>query len=169
MDAVKAKEDSNERRARCVPPVNQPTYEEAMVRSQPYDRKGKKWKELSDSITYFIANDCLPTNTVEVAGFRNMVKTFDSCYDIPSRNHISRIALPSLHATVKQQVRQEISPISHFSSTTDMWSSVGMAPYISYTIHHINDEWQLCNKCLQTQYLPEDHRGANLAEAMKAA
>ena len=42
MDAVKAKEDSTERRARCVPPVNQPTYQEAMVRSQPYDRKGKK-------------------------------------------------------------------------------------------------------------------------------
>ena len=69
---------------------------------------------------------------------------------------------------MKQQVKQEISPISHFSSMTYMWSSVGMAPYISYTIHYINDEWQLCNKCLQTQYLPEDHTGANLAEAMKA-
>ena len=169
MDAVKAKEDSTERRARCVPPVNQPTYQEAMVRSQPYDRKGKKWKELSNSITYFIAKDCLPINTVEGAGFRKMVKTFDSRYDIPSRNHISRIALPSLHATVKQQVKQEISSISHFSSTTDMWSSVGMVPYIRYTIHYISDEWQLCNKCLQTQYLPEDHTGANLAEAMKAA
>ena len=41
--------------------------------------------------------------------------------------------------------------------------------YISYTIHYINDEGQLCNKCLQTQCLPEDHTGANLAEAMKSA
>ena len=106
-----------------------------MVHSQPYNWKGKKWKELSDSITYFIAKDCLPVNNVEGAGFRKMVKTFDSHYDIPSRNHILRIALPSLHATVKQKVKQEISSISHFSSTTDMWSSVGMVPYISYTIH----------------------------------
>ena len=35
--------------------------------------------------------------------------------------------------------------------------------------YYINDEWQLCNKCLQTQYLPQDHTGANLAEAMEAA
>ena len=40
---------------------------------------------------------------------------------------------------------------------------------ISYTIHYINDNWQQCNKCLQTRYLPEDHTGANLAEAMKSA
>ena len=71
-------------------PVNQPTYQEAMARLQPYDRKGKKWKELGDYITYFIAKDCLPVNTVEGAGFRKMVKTFDSRYDIPSCNHISK-------------------------------------------------------------------------------
>jgi len=43
-----------------------------------------------------------------------------------------------------------------------------MVSYISYTIYYISDEWQLCNKSLQTQYLPEDHTGANLAEAMEA-
>jgi len=44
---------------------------------------------------YSTARECLPVNTVERAGFRKMVKTFDSKYDI------SRIALPSLYATVK--------------------------------------------------------------------
>ena len=79
------------------------------------------------------------------------------------------IALPNLHATVKHQVKEEVGIIRYFSSTTDMWSSVGMVPHISYTIHYINDEWQLCNKCLQTQYLPQDHTGTNLAKAMEAA
>jgi len=39
MDAMEAKEDSTEQWARYVPVVNQPTYQEAMARSQPYDRK----------------------------------------------------------------------------------------------------------------------------------
>ena len=50
-----------------------------------------------------------------------------------------------------------------------MWSSVGMQPYMSYTIHYIDSDWKLQNKCLQTQFLPEDHTGIHLAEAMEAA
>ena len=57
----------------------------------------KKWKEL----TYCIAKDYLPINTVEGAGFKKMIATFDPRYNIPSCNHFSRIALPNLHATVK--------------------------------------------------------------------
>ena len=50
-----------------------------------------------------------------------------------------------------------------------MWSSVGMQPYMSYTIHYIDSNWKLQNKCLQTQFLPEDHTGVHLSEAMEAA
>lgn len=30
-----------------------------------------------------------------------------------------------------------------------------MDPYISLTIHFIDDEWKLCSKCLQTSYFPD--------------
>lgn len=43
-----------------------------------------------------------------------------------------------------------------------------MRPYLSYTIHFIDDEWKLRNSCLQTQFLPDDHTEGNLAEAMEA-
>ena len=60
------------------------------------------------------------------------------------------------------------SGLSHFHQQQICGQVWGWyVPYISYTIHYINDEGQLCNKCLQTHYLPEDHTGANLAEAMK--
>ena len=48
-----------------------------------------------------------------------------------------------------------------------MWSSMGMQPYMSYTIHYIDSDWKLQNKCLQTQFLPEDHIGIHLAEALE--
>ena len=50
-----------------------------------------------------------------------------------------------------------------------MWSSVGMQPYMSYTIHYIDSKWKLQNICLQTQFLPDNHTGINLADVMEAA
>ena len=87
-----------------------------------------------------------------------MINAFDSRYEIPGWNHFSRIALPSLCASVKQLVKQDVSALQCFSTTIDMWSSMGMQPY---TIHYIDSNWKLLNECLQTQFLP--------VEAMEAA
>ena len=59
------------------------TISQAIDRVQKYERKGKKWKELTDSITYFIAKEMIPMYTVEKPGFRKMLASFDS--KVPSR------------------------------------------------------------------------------------
>ena len=52
IDAMNAKDNSTGQRVRStVPPVGQPTSQETIACSQQYDRKKKKWKELTDSIT----------------------------------------------------------------------------------------------------------------------
>ena len=51
-------------------PVSQPTIQGSVERVQKYEQKGKKWKELTDSITHCIAKDCLPINIVEGASLR---------------------------------------------------------------------------------------------------
>lgn len=53
-------------------------------------------------------------------------------------------------------LRKELSQIKHYATTTDLWSSRTMEPHISLTVHSINDEWELCSKCLQTSYFPDD-------------
>ena len=156
-------------RGKTASGCSQSTIQETIERTQKYEHKGKKWKELTDSVTHYIAKDCLPVSVVEGSGFKKMIDAFDSRYELPSRNHFSRIALPALYASVKQKVKQDISAQQYFSATTDMWSSVGMQPYMSYTIHYIDSNWKLQNKCLQTQFLPEDHTGVHLGEALKAA
>ena len=37
---------------------------------------------------------------------------------------------------------------------------------MSYTVHFITDSWEYRNLCLQTAFLPSDHTGDNLAEAL---
>ena len=57
-----------------------------------------------------IAKECLPIN-VEGAGIKKMINAFDSRYEIPGRDHLSRIALPSLYTSVKQQVNQDVNAL----------------------------------------------------------
>ena len=41
-----------------------------------------------------------------------------------------------------------------------------MVPYISYKTHFIDSSWELRSRCLQTQFLPQDHTGENIADAL---
>ena len=142
---------------------------ETVVRCQPYKKKGKRYAELTNAITYCITKDSLPIHSVERTGFKAMLKTFDPRYQIPSRNYFSRTALPSLYCSTKERVAAEIQQVRFFSATTDMWSSIGLKPYMSYTIHFIDNDWTLQNRCLQAQFFPESHTGENIAEAMQSA
>ena len=49
-----------------------------------------------------------------------------------------------------------------------MWSSIGLKPYISYTLHYIDQDWQIQSLSLSTNFLPEDHTGHVIAEALEA-
>ena len=109
----------------------------------------------------------LPLNIVEKEGFRQMVKVFDSRYQLTSRNYFSHTAIPTLYTNVRDHVIEDLHQAHFFSATTDLWSSVGIEPYISFTIHYIDDSWKLRSKCLQTLFMPQDHTGLNIASVLR--
>ena len=149
MDAKSSKSPSQPRVERTS---TQQTLQESMEKSQKYDRKGKKWNELTSAVTYFIAKDSLPVHTVEKPGFKRLLNVMDSRYEVPSRTYLSRTAI-----STKSKIKQEVASIDYFSAITDLWSSYGMVPYISYTLHFIDGTWNFVSRCLQTQFLPCDH------------
>jgi len=79
---------------------------------QRYERKGKKWKELTDAVMFYIAKDCLPLYTVEKPGFKNLMAKFDSRYELPSRSYFSRTALPELYTDIRDKIRAELRSIT---------------------------------------------------------
>ncbi len=149
-------------------PPSQLSLQQSLDSGKPYPRSSKRWQELTDSVAYTIAKDCLPFSTVDKPGFKRMLATFDSRYEPPSRKYFSKTAIPHLYSSVKERVEGEIVSLKFFSSTTDLWSSGTMHPYMSFTIHYITVDWELRTSCLQTQFLPSDHTGDNLAEALEA-
>ena len=63
-------------------------------------------KELTKSITYFLAKDMLPAYTVKKSGFKQMLSKFNPRYDVPMRNYFSRVAIPGLYSKVKSELQQ---------------------------------------------------------------
>ena len=71
--------------------------------------------------------------------------------------------------SVRSELQRTPLSVEEFSLTTGLWSSATMAPYMSLTVHFIDQDWKLVSKCLQTSFLPEDHTAVNLADALQDA
>jgi len=158
---VKKKAPSDARTA-IQTPITQ-----SLFSASPYPVGSQKQIEVTEAIAHFIAKDMVPINTVCSAGFKKLISTLDKRYVIPSRNYFSQVALPSLYAKCRESVESDLQKIEFYSTTTDLWSSRTMEPYMSLTVHYIDDEFQLKSRCLQTSYFPQDHTGDAIAQGLK--
>jgi len=70
---------------------------------------------------------------------------------------------------MKSRIKEKIkaNQLGYCSATTDLWTSSAGDPYMTFTIHFIDANWDLVSHCLQTHYLPHGHPGTNIAEALE--
>jgi ribosomal protein S8 len=112
--------------------------------------------------------DALPVYAVSKPGFIQLMDTaFKSRYNLPSRNYFTDTAIPKLYNETKAGILNAIKGIINFAATTDIWSSIGLYPYISLTLHYITDDWRLQTHVLETYPMPEDHTGQNISEVIE--
>ncbi|KAL0151240.1 hypothetical protein M9458_053431, partial [Cirrhinus mrigala] len=116
----------------------------------PYDKKSRRWLDLTRAITTHICKDMAPIHTVEKEGFKALVKTLDARYVMPSCKYFRQVELPSLYMSCRSEVENELRDVAHFATTTDLWTSRSTQLYMSLTIHFIIRNWTLCSRCLQT-------------------
>ena len=64
------------------------------------------------------------------------------------------------------KVKPQMDEISHFSVTTDFWTSALHHPYLSLTMHCIDREWNLRSFNLETTPMFKDYTGINIYEAL---
>lgn len=147
----------------------QPSVLETFTNCIPYDKKGARWKAITDAVAMYIAKDMVPIYTVEKPGFIHLLKVLDPRYVLPSRKYFSDVALPQLYNSTHQRIAAELDGVSFYSATTDLWSSRVMQPYLSLTLHFINDDWTLRSVCLQTAYFHDEHQGEIIAQGLKDA
>ena len=58
------------------------------------------------------------------------------------------------------------SQVDFYSATTDLWTSGSNDPFITFTVHFIDNCWHLCSNCLSTALILDDHTGENVKDAI---
>ncbi len=146
----------------------QTTLREAIAKGKAYDHKSLRAQELNRAVAYFIAKDMQPLHTVDKPGFRRLLSTLDPKYSLPSRKHFTKQEIQRLYSEVRDEVvMPKLRNLKYFSATSDLWTSSAKHPYLTYTVHFIDDAWSLQSFCLDTVPLFEDHTGQNIAEAFQ--
>ena len=107
----------------------------------------------------------MPVYTVDKPGFRAMIQALNPRYQLLHKDYL--IAIPSMYENTREQISLKMKKEAHyFSATTNLWSSRTSDPYLSLTVHYIDTEWNLQSHCLQANYMPEDHTGEQLQDAL---
>ena len=143
------------------------TLEESTSSANKYHSTSSHAKELNKAVAYFIVKDAFPISTAGKPGFKHLVSKLNPRYEIPSRRHFLEYEIPALYSLIKEsKVKPVLAQAGSYSATTDLWTSGSCDPYITFTIHLIDEEWNLVSFCLETVPLYEDHTGQNIGEAV---
>ncbi|CAI5669823.1 unnamed protein product [Oreochromis niloticus] len=147
--------------------VQQPSLYQSFSSGIPYEKTSKRYKEITEAITHFLAKDMMPINTVSREGFTSLIHKVDQRYRIPSRNYFSHVAIPQMYETCRKTVMFELSQAENYASTTDLWSSRTTEPYMSFTVHFLTEDFELKTRCLETVYFPDSHTSENIAHVLR--
>lgn len=142
--------------------------DECFANAEQWKTDSTKYNEVTAEVTRMICKDAMALQTVEKPGFKRFIKyVFNGKYQAPSKKQFTNVWVEKLYNETQASVQNQISSLQWYSATTDMWSSIGMTPYISLTIHYIDDMWNLQSKMLQTMYMPQDHTGNNIRDVIE--
>ena len=126
-----------------------------------YCQRSKKWKTLTDAVARCMAKEMIPLRLVESPAFSDLLRAFDSGYELPTNKYMCQTVIPTLYEQTRAVVASELQQAEYFSATVET-----MDQYLCYTVHFVGADWKLHSKCIHTLFFHEDHRGSVFAEAI---
>ena len=97
--------------------------------------------------------------------FKDYANYLKSDVDIPSRRTVMR-RLEEIYNQKKQEMKERLNGLnSKFSITCDVWTSKNQLSFFGFTVHYIDDDWQMKEELLAFKYLQGDHDGKSLSIA----
>ncbi|KAK7919245.1 hypothetical protein WMY93_010529 [Mugilogobius chulae] len=124
---------------------------------------------ITNGIAVYMCKGLRPYSEVENEGFRFLMKTLEPRFDIPSRKHFAEKIIPALYDQTKATVKSALEMAERVGLTCDGWTSRATESYMTFTVHFINEDWEMKSYVLQTRAMHETHTGANIADVLKAA
>ncbi|KAK0138793.1 Zinc finger BED domain-containing protein 1 [Merluccius polli] len=99
----------------------------------------------TESILNMIVTAMRPLSMVEDKGFRDMISTFNSKYNLPSRTYFTQL-MEKKHQEIKEKLKVVLKETECVALTTDIWTSVATEAYLGVTCHFLGEDWEM--KCL---------------------
>ena len=90
-----------ERKKEKAPDPNQPSLTATWDKQKLLSTSSREHKELTKSVANCLAKDMLPLSTVDKPGFQAMLYTFNPRFQLPTRKHFTKVAIPLLASQVR--------------------------------------------------------------------
>lgn len=128
--------------------------------------------KIHEAIAEMLVIDNFPLNTVNGRGFSKLMATVCPKYQIPSRTYFTQTILPKMYEKCKLNVEkallQEADINIKVSFTTDIWTcSHNNEPFLSWTAHWINKNFEYVHAVLNVTHFPGHHTGEKIAEMLR--
>nr|XP_012224904.1 PREDICTED: zinc finger BED domain-containing protein 4-like [Linepithema humile] len=135
------------------------------VKTQKWNINDKKSLNLHKAIGEMIALDNQPFSIVTDIGFQKLMECAEPRYKIPFKTYFSETVIPDIYEKCRIKILKDIENISNCAFTSDIWTcNISNESYISFTIHYINEDFQLKHAALNVKHFPGSHTGENIAK-----
>nr|XP_018912039.1 PREDICTED: zinc finger BED domain-containing protein 1 [Bemisia tabaci] len=97
-----------------------------------------KWNQITDSIVYMTAKDCLPFRHVEHTGFRKLLSTIVPLYHPPNRKKLAGL-IDKKYEVLRRRMQEILDRENYLALTSDIWTEQhNLKSYISLTGHYLD-------------------------------
>lgn len=119
--------------------------------------------EIDKKLLLLFIFDFQPFSVVQDSGFQSFVASLNPSYQLPSRQSISKTAIPALYEECQHKIKELIKHGIKFCITTDCWTSRNTVSYIAVTAHFLDNNFNLYTVLLQCRSIDVSHTSDNLA------
>uniref|UniRef100_A0A3B3DU20 BED-type domain-containing protein n=1 Tax=Oryzias melastigma TaxID=30732 RepID=A0A3B3DU20_ORYME len=126
-------------------------------------------KAITNGIADNMCKGLRPYSEVENEGFRFLINVLEPRFVIPSRKYFAEKMMHALYAKTRAKVESALDTAERVGLTCDGWTSRATESYMMFTVHFINEDWEIESYVLQTRAMQESHTGAHISDVLKAA
>lgn len=126
-----------------------------------WTEEGQKTKDIERAIMQMICVDTLPLQTVEKAGFKNLLKVvIPQWKHLKSRTHYTRVEIPRLFNEYENRLKEELSEADSLAISFDLFADEGnIHQVIGAVVHFLKDSVQVYRVLGIIDVKNDSHRG----------
>ena len=124
-------------------------------------------ESITNLLINWVTSNMRPLSILSDSGLQSLLRHLEPGYTIPSRTFVAS-AVAKRHEEGKAELRALLKSVPAVAVTTDAWTSKAVRSFATYTVHFLNNSWELQSFVLATRPMDGSHTAANIAEHIRS-